>query len=236
MDTADPNVGGPATNVYVDAISASTTYTSSADLSANLTQQRHDHILRRLPPLPATKAQMTHRTEQFRPQSRQRHLLAVPSHEPIVPSSPSDITRRRRILRIADTHPLRLLLAEDNLVTQKIMCALLTRMGYTNFDVCIDGHQVIAQCQVRFAENDPITCILMDVQMDGLDGIECTRQLRRLPCGNSKSLYIIAQTAKVSAEWRQRCVDSGMNTYISKPIVLEHLQSQLKIAHDYLHK
>ena len=141
---------------------------------------------------------------------------------------------RRVIKQIAGKFPLRIILAEDNLVNQKIMSALLKRMGYTQFDLCGDGRQVIEQCSQRAAAGQAVTCILMDVQMEVMDGLECSRKLRQLPFGQQNALYIIAQTANVSTEWRRKCTECGMNAFISKPIVVEQLMLQLQAAYQHI--
>ena len=111
---------------------------------------------------------------------------------------------------LAARHPLRILLAEDNAVNQKLALRLLSNMGYTA-DVAPDGQRAIAA-----VEAGSYDVVLMDVQMPELDGLEATRQIRaRWP---DRRLHIVAMTANAMAGDRDACLAAGMNDYISKPI------------------
>ena len=111
---------------------------------------------------------------------------------------------------LAERHPLRILLAEDNAVNQKLALRLLTNMGYTA-DVAGDGARA-----VEAVEGGTYDVVLMDVQMPELDGLEATRRIRaRWP---DRKLHIIAMTANAMAGDRDACLAAGMNDYISKPI------------------
>jgi len=107
-------------------------------------------------------------------------------------------------------HPLRILLAEDNAVNQKLALRLLQNMGYAA-DVAPDGQKAVDAVE---AGNYDI--VLMDVQMPELDGLEATRRIRaRWP---ERQLHIVAMTANAMAGDRDACLAAGMNDYISKPI------------------
>jgi GAF domain-containing protein/DNA-binding response OmpR family regulator len=111
---------------------------------------------------------------------------------------------------LASRHPLRLLLAEDNLVNQKLAIRLLSNMGY-QADVAGDGLQAI-----QALERSEYDVVLMDVQMPELDGLEATRRIRaRWP---DRQLHIVAMTANAMAGDRDACLAAGMNDYVSKPI------------------
>ena len=111
---------------------------------------------------------------------------------------------------LAERHPLRILLAEDNAVNQKLAMRLLGNMGYSA-EIAGDGLRVLAS--VEAAEYD---VVLMDVQMPELDGLEATRRIRaRWP---ERGVHIIAMTANAMAGDRDACLAAGMNDYISKPI------------------
>jgi CheY-like chemotaxis protein len=111
---------------------------------------------------------------------------------------------------LAARHPLRILLAEDNAVNQKLALRLLSNMGYSA-DVAADGARAVAA--VEAGEYD---VVLMDVQMPELDGLEATRRIRaRWP---DRRLHIVAMTANAMAGDRDACLAAGMNDYISKPI------------------
>jgi len=111
---------------------------------------------------------------------------------------------------LAARHPLRILLAEDNAVNQKLALRLLSNMGYSA-DVAGAGARA-----VDAVEAGAYDVVLMDVQMPELDGLEATRQIRsRWP---KRPLHIVAMTANAMAGDRDACLAAGMNDYISKPI------------------
>lgn len=97
---------------------------------------------------------------------------------------------------------------------------LLERMGH-HVDVAGDGEQALAA--VRDSEYD---VILMDCQMPVMDGYTAARAIRSLRGG--RLLPIIAMTANAMAEDRQRCLDAGMDDYLSKPISIERLHELLE--------
>jgi signal transduction histidine kinase/DNA-binding response OmpR family regulator len=109
----------------------------------------------------------------------------------------------------------RLLLAEDNLVNQKVVLAILRRKGF-QIDVANDGREALAKLE---ASNYDL--VLMDVQMPVLDGLEATRAIRR--DSRWDKLSIIAMTAHAMNGDRERCLQAGMNAYISKPVQPAHL-------------
>ena len=116
------------------------------------------------------------------------------------------------------SQPLRILLAEDNVVNQKVALHLLSRLGY-RADVAGNGLEVLAAL-----ERQTYDVILMDVQMPDMDGLEATRQILQTqhdrPC-------IIAMTANAMEGDRQLCLEVGMNDYLSKPIRIDALKSVL---------
>ena len=104
----------------------------------------------------------------------------------------------------------RLLLAEDNLVNQKLATMMLEKAGYT-VEVVDNGKMALD----TFCEKpDQFDIVLMDVQMPEMDGLEATRQIR----ARDRDIPIIAMTANVMKGDREICLDAGMNDYISKPI------------------
>jgi CheY-like chemotaxis protein len=124
---------------------------------------------------------------------------------------------------LADRHPLRILLAEDNAVNQKLALRLLQTMGYTA-DVATDGLQAIAALEASAYD-----VVLMDVQMPELDGLDATRQIReRWP--KEGRPHIVAMTANALPEDREACFAAGMDDYVAKPIRAEELVAALKRA------
>ena len=116
--------------------------------------------------------------------------------------------------------PLRILLAEDNIVNQKVATRILGQMGYRP-DVVQNGVEVI-----QALERQKYDVILMDVQMPDMDGLEATREIRKRWTGSNR-VWIIAMTANAMDSDRQMCLDAGMDGYLSKPVRIEALEKEL---------
>jgi signal transduction histidine kinase/ligand-binding sensor domain-containing protein/DNA-binding NarL/FixJ family response regulator len=116
--------------------------------------------------------------------------------------------------------PLRILVAEDNVVNQKVALLLLQRLGYAA-DVAGDGEETLAA--LRRQRYD---VILMDVQMPGMDGLETTRRIRDEWPAEERP-RIVAVTANAMREDRETCLSAGMDDYLSKPVLLEDLRAAL---------
>ncbi len=119
-----------------------------------------------------------------------------------------------------DLPTLSILLAEDNLVNQKVALGMLRRLG-CEADVVSDG-----RAAVEAVEAGDYDVVLMDVQMPEIDGLEAARMIRsRLPEGTRPRL--VAMTANAMAEDREACRAAGMDDYVAKPVRMEELQSAL---------
>lgn len=129
----------------------------------------------------------------------------------------------------AEKHPMRILVAEDNPVNQRLAASFLSKMGYT-VQVVENGNEVLS----KLAQED-FDLILMDVHMPELDGIEATRRLRVNPNHSSQRVYIVAMTAGALAGDREACLAAGMNDYLSKPIIPSELVGALTDAYRTLH-
>lgn len=105
----------------------------------------------------------------------------------------------------------RLLLAEDDLMTQVMVQELLGETIGFSVDLARDGVQA-----VELARSNDYALVLMDIQMPAMDGIEATQRIRQIP--DRARLPIIAMTANALAEERSRCLAAGMNDFISKPV------------------
>jgi PAS domain S-box-containing protein len=116
--------------------------------------------------------------------------------------------------------PLRLLLAEDNIINQKVATRILSQMGYRP-DVVHNGVEVL-----EALERQKYDVILMDIQMPDMDGLEATRQIRIKYTG-AKRPWIIAMTANAMDSDRKNCFDAGMDGYLSKPVRIEALEAEL---------
>jgi len=119
--------------------------------------------------------------------------------------------------------PLRILVAEDNTVNQKLALKLLERHGYSA-DVVSNGIEA-----VEAVERESYDVVLMDVQMPELDGLEATRRIRTLRSAGTNP-YIVAVTANAMADDRAACLAAGMDDYVSKPIRVEELVEALSRA------
>ncbi|MBI2313112.1 MAG: response regulator [Betaproteobacteria bacterium] len=123
--------------------------------------------------------------------------------------------------RLAERMPLRILVAEDNLVNQKVAIRMLARMGY-RADVAANGTEVLDAL-----ERQNYDVILMDIQMPEMDGIEATRRIfQRLEPGRRPR--IIAMTANAMQTDREECLAAGMDAYLTKPIEVRDLQAALE--------
>ena len=106
----------------------------------------------------------------------------------------------------------RLLLVEDNAVNQRVVLAMLRKKNY-EIDVANNGQEALDKLEMA---TEPYNLILMDVQMPVLDGLETTRAIRRNK--TLDYLPIVAMTAHAMIGDRERCLQAGMNAYISKPV------------------
>ena len=107
---------------------------------------------------------------------------------------------------------LRLLLAEDNPINQKLAVVLLQKAGYS-VDAVATGAQALERVQVN-----QYSAVLMDVQMPEMDGLEATRQIRVWEKATSQHIPIIAMTAHAMQGDRERCLEAGMDDYVTKPL------------------
>jgi CheY-like chemotaxis protein len=122
---------------------------------------------------------------------------------------------------MARRHPLRILLAEDNVVNQKLALRLLAQMGY-RADVAANGLEAIDAI-----ERQTYDVVLMDVQMPELDGFEASREINRRWPGEHRP-RLVAMTANVMQGDRELCAAAGMDDYVAKPIRVEELVGALE--------
>ncbi len=141
-------------------------------------------------------------------------LVAPVCTAPPAPPPAVEIDRQ-----LAQQHPLRILVAEDNRVNQKVVRLLLQQMGYAA-DIVSNGLEVLDSLR-----RQPYDVVFMDVQMPEMDGITATRQVKAM---DQPSPRIVAMTANAMQRDRQQCFDSGMDDYVTKPITIEALQTALR--------
>jgi CheY-like chemotaxis protein/nitrogen-specific signal transduction histidine kinase len=130
-------------------------------------------------------------------------------------------SEQENVSKIPDpSHSLRILLAEDNLVNQKVAIHMLKKIGY-QADVVMNGLEAIETLQKSIYD-----VVLMDLQMPKMDGIEATRHIiSRFP--PERRPQIVAMTANAMEGDREICLAAGMNDYITKPINIEQLAKAL---------
>jgi CheY-like chemotaxis protein len=116
---------------------------------------------------------------------------------------------------------LKVLLVEDYFINQEVTVEMLEMMD-CQVDLAEDGLQ-----GVQMAQDNNYDLIIMDLQTPGIDGLEATRRIRKLPNDSSKTV-IIALTASALAGDREKCINAGMNDYISKPMEITTLEDRLK--------
>lgn len=150
------------------------------------------------------------------------------------PSKQADIDRAcREGLAVAapsdrKTDVLRVLLAEDNLVNQKLACLMLNKAGM-EVEVAGSGREAVEKYT-----GDPrhYSVILMDVQMPGMDGLQATRTIRgweqKQQSPGLKHVPIIAMTAQAVDGDREKCIEAVMDDYISKPLRKETLLEKIR--------
>ena len=112
---------------------------------------------------------------------------------------------------------LSILLAEDNLVNQKLAVTLLNKQGH-EVQVAVNGRQAVDLFATQHFD-----LIIMDVQMPKMDGFEATAEIRRREKDTGLHIPIIAMTANAMAGDREHCLDAGMDGYVSKPIRVDEL-------------
>jgi PAS domain S-box-containing protein len=141
--------------------------------------------------------------------------------KPIHSAAAAASQEQRMCSKLDRSRPLRILLAEDNAVNQKVALQMLKRLGH-NADVAANGLEVL-----QALERQQYDVVLMDVQMPEMDGIDAARKIReRWP----KGPRIVAITAYALEGDRERCIKAGMDDYLSKPIQIEELRSVLDIC------
>jgi len=150
--------------------------------------------------------------------------LAAPMEEPQNTAQPP---------RVAASEPqrkLRLLLAEDNAVNQKLGVRLLEKLGHT-VTVAGNGKEALETLMLHAGEID---AVLMDVQMPEMNGFEATAAIRAWDLARGTHTPIIAMTANAMKGDAQLCLDAGMDGYVSKPInrsqLLEEIEKHTKPA------
>lgn len=142
------------------------------------------------------------------------NLIYADNKTPVIKSESSE-------RKLSEKLPLKILIAEDNIINQKIALRILSQMGYIA-DVASNGTEVL-ECLGR----QHYDLVLMDVQMPELDGIQTTGKIleKWIPAERPK---IIAMTANATQRDMENCMNAGMDDFISKPILSEELKTMLE--------
>ncbi len=146
-------------------------------------------------------------------------LIGLLGDEPAAQAVPAS-SRPTIDAGMAARHPLRILLAEDNVVNQKLALRLLQQMGY-RADLASNGIEVIES-----VERQPYDLVLMDVQMPEMDGLEASRQITARWAKGQRP-RIVAMTANAMQGDRELCLAAGMDDYLTKPIRVDQLIESL---------
>jgi CheY-like chemotaxis protein len=150
--------------------------------------------------------------KQFQLQDVLSHILGERSKQPLSLPKP----KLSNYDLYPATFPLRILLAEDNLVNQKVAIHMLKRIGY-QADIAMNGVEVLELLRLNAYD-----VILMDLQMPKMDGLEATRRiLQEFP--EHRCPTIIAMTANALEGDKQDCLAAGMHDYVTKPVKVEQL-------------
>ena len=163
---------------------------------------------------------VTQVTKPMKPSQLYDALMAIFAAQPQAASKDDGTAKSQIDPGLAARLPLRILLAEDNAVNQKVAVRLLERLGY-RADVVANGLEAVDAVQ-----RQPYDVVLMDVQMPEMDGLEASRRIKRGEAGGA-SPRIIALTADAMQGDREKCLAAGMDDYITKPIHVEALVAAL---------
>ncbi len=139
-------------------------------------------------------------------------------------TAPEDASSYCEDEEISFPRPLRLLLAEDNVINQRLAVGVLSKYGH-HVTVVNNGEEAV--CAVKDTDFD---IVLMDVQMPVMDGFEATRLIRDHERGTSRHIPIIAMTAHAMKGDREKCIAAGMDEYIPKPIRIAVLRQKLALV------
>jgi CheY-like chemotaxis protein/HPt (histidine-containing phosphotransfer) domain-containing protein len=150
-------------------------------------------------------------------QSELRDAICRVLGQEVMPAEAAEADAPVRVPFEKPGRALRVLLAEDNVVNQKLAVRLLQRRGHA-VSIATDGREVL-----KALDQEKFDLILMDVQMPNMSGFECAGSIRQVEKLSGGHMPIIAMTAHAMAGDRDRCLEAGMDDYVCKPIRPEAL-------------
>lgn len=145
---------------------------------------------------------------------------AVRGPDPMAIFNPSDADASSGLfnsLSIIPRDQLRICIAEDNPINQKIAISFVKKLGF-KCEAFGDGQQAVDALGKASKEGTPFHLVLMDVQMPVMDGYHATREIRKHPDPVVRDVLIIAMTASAIRGDREKCLEAGMNNYMAKPV------------------
>ncbi|KAF2770401.1 hypothetical protein EJ03DRAFT_382079 [Teratosphaeria nubilosa] len=142
---------------------------------------------------------------------------------------PAEEGSQRQIMSLAGIprDQLRVCIAEDNPINQKIAINFVKKLGF-NCQAYGDGQQAVDALDKASKEGQPFHLVLMDVQMPVLDGYNATREIRKHPDPVVRDILVIAMTASAIRGDREKCLEAGMNNYLAKPVRADTLKQMLE--------
>jgi PAS domain S-box-containing protein len=149
---------------------------------------------------------------------------ALDTHISIAPPITTTATRNNTTQDTNLLARLKILIVEDNPVNQKVAIRQLTTLGCTQVSNAANGQEALALLK----EHD-FDIILMDCQMPILDGYQTTQAIRQIERGAKRKTVVIGLTANAMKGDREKCLASGMNDYLSKPVALDELSAMLRV-------
>jgi signal transduction histidine kinase/CheY-like chemotaxis protein/ligand-binding sensor domain-containing protein len=138
------------------------------------------------------------------------------------PAVTSQTSKNVLSINFAEENPITILIAEDNVINQKLAIRILNKLGYQDIGIAQNGLEAVQKL-----ESTGYDVILMDIQMPQMDGLEATRMIRAKA---GLQPIIISMTANAMLDDKEACILAGMDQYLSKPIKLEQLMSALQVA------
>jgi CheY-like chemotaxis protein len=150
------------------------------------------------------------------------------------PPADDDAPGARAILSLQGVprDQLKVCIAEDNPINQKIAINFVKKLGF-NCEAYGDGQQAVDALTRAALDDKPFHLVLMDVQMPVLDGYNATREIRKHPDQRVREILVIAMTASAIRGDREKCLEAGMNNYLAKPVRADTLKQMLE---SYLHQ